>query len=235
MNRLQRNIVAGLIFATILGSGAITYAASWDLDTIFSSLWVTKQKVKILAEKEKNGDTLTQEETTLLQTLKSKIGSFGKWGRGFAGGEGIGPMWMGKWGPMMDELTDAEKTALESMTDAQKQEFFEKKRIEMETKIEARETVIDKKLNDETLTDAQKVILEEIKTHRAEMKAKRAEQKAAFDAVTPILEKKKNGETLTTAEQSQLEAFQSKYPHPGKGGKHERGGKGKQFGGKNVQ
>ncbi len=220
MNRLQRNVVAGLIFATVLGSGAITYAASGDLETIFSSLWVTKQKVKILAEKEKSGDTLTQEETTLLQTLKSKIGSFGERGGGF-GGQG---MWMGMWGPMLDELTDAEKTALESMTDAQKKTFFESKRAEIEAKMEAKEVVIDKKLNDETLTDAEKVILEEIKTHRAEMKAKRIEQKAAFDAVKPILEKKKNGETLSTDEQSQLDAFEAKYPHPGKWGKHGRGG-----------
>lgn len=120
----------------------------------------------------------------------------------------------------MDDLTDAEKTALESMSEDEKHTFFETKRAQMEAKMEAREAVIDKKLNDEPLTDAEKTILAEIKTQRAEMKAKRAEHKAAFEAIKPVLEKKKAGETLTSEEASQLADFESKFPHPGKGGKH---------------
>lgn len=123
----------------------------------------------------------------------------------------------------MEELTDAEKTALESMTDDQKHDFFEAKRTEMEAKMEAREAVIDKKLNDEPLTDSEKTLLAEIKTQRAEMKAKRAEHKAAFEAIKPVLEKQKNGETLTSEEQAQLDAFETQFPHTGKGGKHGKG------------
>lgn len=107
------------------------------------------------------------------------------------------------------------------MTDEEKQAFFDAKRDEMEAQREQRETVIDKKLNDETLTDDEKVVLEEIKTQRAEMKAKREEQKAAFEAIKPIMEKKRNGETLTDDERAQLDAFEAQFPHPGKG--HEKG------------
>jgi len=43
-------------------------------------------------------------------------------------------------------LTDEEKTSLASMTDEQKQAFFEAKREAAKLKIEARESVIDKLL-----------------------------------------------------------------------------------------
>jgi len=48
---------------------------------------------------------------------------------------------------MENELTTDEKTSLESMTDTQKKEFFDKKRTENEAKFDAREAVIDKLLS----------------------------------------------------------------------------------------
>ena len=47
---------------------------------------------------------------------------------------------------MNNALTDEEKTALESMTDEEKQTFFETKRAQQKAKMEARESVIDKLL-----------------------------------------------------------------------------------------
>ncbi len=94
------------------------------------------------------------------------------------------------------------------MTDEQKQAFFEAKRQEQEVKMEAREVVIDKILNGETLTDEQKVIVEEIKAQRAEHKAKKAE----MESVRVLFEKVKNGETLSSDEQTKLDEFKANMP-----------------------
>lgn len=128
----------------------------------------------------------------------------------------------GHMGPMQ-ELTDAEKTALESMTDTEKQAFFDKKRAEAETKRDAREAVIDKLLAGTTLTTDEETLRKEIITERAERKAKQAEMKAKMDQIKAIMDKKKAGTTLTTEEQALLDSMPKM---DGKGGK--RGGPGKQ-------
>ena len=120
-------------------------------------------------------------------------------------------------GPGM-ELTDAEKTALESMSDTEKKAFFDKKRTEMETKMEARDTVIDKLLAGTTLTPDEEKIRQEIITERTAMKAKRAEMKAQMEKIKTIIEKKKSGQTLTTEEQTVLDSM------PKHGGRGDRDG-----------
>ena len=73
----------------------------------------------------------------------------------------------------MKELTTEEKTALESMTDAEKKAFFESKQTEAKVKMETRESVIDKLLAGTTLTSEEETIRQEIIKERAEMKAKK--------------------------------------------------------------
>lgn len=116
-------------------------------------------------------------------------------------------MWGGFW-KNQNNLTDAEKTALESMTDTEKQAFFDKKRTENEAKMEARDAVIDKLLDWTVLTDADKVIVEEIKKDRAEAKAQKAEMKE----IRTLMEKQKAWTTLTSDEQAKIDAFKSKIP-----------------------
>lgn len=118
--------------------------------------------------------------------------------------------WMGKF--MGAELTDAEKTALEAMTDTEKQTFFETKRTTQKAKIEAHENVIDKLLAWSTLTSEEEAVKAEIIKVRAERKLEREAREAEMEAIQPILEKKRNWETLTTDEQTKLDAFESNRP-----------------------
>lgn len=115
--------------------------------------------------------------------------------------------WMGKF--MGAWLTDAEKTALESMTDTEKQTFFETKRTEQKVKMEAHENVIDKLLAWSTLTSEEETLRQEIIKERAERKLERETREAEMEAIQPILEKKRNWETLTTDEQTKLDAFEA--------------------------
>lgn len=89
--------------------------------------------------------------------------------------------WMGErrggWFGHLENLTDAEKTALTSMTDEQKKAFFETKKTQMEAIRTARENVIDKLLAWTTLTQEEENIRAEIITQRAEMKVEMEEMK----------------------------------------------------------
>lgn len=88
-------------------------------------------------------------------------------------------MWWWSW--KFDKiLTSEEKAQIQNMTTEQKQDFIKTKITEMKAKRLAHETVIDKLLNWETLTDDEKKLLEEIKANRAEMKAKFSEMKWSF-------------------------------------------------------
>ncbi|MBW7954892.1 hypothetical protein H3C61_03705 [Candidatus Gracilibacteria bacterium] len=76
------------------------------------------------------------------------------------------------------KLTQEEINSLKNMTTDQKKEFFEKKSLELKQKREqefkkreAKEAVIDKLLNQETLTTEDKVLVEEIKKERADRKS----------------------------------------------------------------
>lgn len=97
------------------------------------------------------------------------------------------------------QLTDAEKTALESMSETEKKAFFEKKMTEQRAKMDAQNAVIDKLLNGESLTNADKVIVTQIKAERAKMK----EMRAKMDVIRTKLQ---NNETLTADEQATMDA-----------------------------
>lgn len=113
----------------------------------------------------------------------------------------------GMGGPMMDNLTDAEKTAFSAMSDADKRTFLEKKRTEFEAKIEARDTVIDKLLAGTSLTTEEETLRKDIITERIAMKAKHTEMKAEMEKIKVILDKKQAGTALTTEEQALLDSM----------------------------
>lgn len=115
--------------------------------------------------------------------------------------------WM--WGWMIDNLTDEEKTALESMTSEERQTFMETKRTEQEAKRESHETVIDKLLAWTSLTSDEETIRQEIIKQRAERKVEMETRKAEMEEMKTIMDKKKAGTTLTTEEQTKLDTFQS--------------------------
>lgn len=119
-------------------------------------------------------------------------------GFGGMGGHGMGPMM---------EMTDAEKTAFEAMSDTEKQTYIETKRAEMEAKRDARESVIDKLLSGTPLTAEEEKIRQEIITERAAMKVKRAEMEAKREQIQAILAKKEAGTTLTSDEQTLLDSM----------------------------
>lgn len=218
-------ILAGTLVVALLATTA-AYAANTETSSTKWIFWKQKieltdeqksqmEEVKALFEKVKNWETLTADEQTKLDELKASMPQRWEreWGKWFHG-KWKGPRWWEwfgwKWAFWVgfDNLTDEEKTQLESMTDEQKQAFFEAKRQEQEVKMEAREVVIDKLLNGETLTDEQKVIVEEIKAQRAEHKAKKAE----MESVRVLFEKVKNGETLSSDEQTKLDEFKANMP-----------------------
>lgn len=107
----------------------------------------------------------------------------------------------------MKNLTDAEKTALKTMTDTQKKEFFEKKRAEMEAKMTAENTVIDKLLAGQTLTAEEEALRKTIITERAQRKTEMETRKAEMEKIKTILDKKKTGTPLTAEETTLLESM----------------------------
>lgn len=104
------------------------------------------------------------------------------------------------------------------MTDAQKKEFFDKKRAEMEAQHDAHEAVIDKLLAGQTLTTEEEALRQTIIKNRAEMKAKRAEMEAQRAKIETIRQKQQSGQTLTSEEQQLLDSM----PQRGKRGEHPR-------------
>ena len=220
----NKKILAGTLLATLVITTA-TYAANTNstenTKTTKQKIELTQEQkdqmeeVKALFEKVKNWETLTADEQAKVNEFKANMpqrweGKSGKWFEG----KWKGPRWdgwpEGRWGFGwgFHNLTDEEKTQLESMTDEEKQAFFETKRAEQEAKMEARETVIDKLLNGETLTDADKLIVEEIKTERAEQK----QRKLQAEELRTLFEKSKNWETLTTDEQAKLDELKANMP-----------------------
>ena len=114
------------------------------------------------------------------------------------------------------------------MTPTERQAFMEAKMTEQKALHDAKEAVIDKLINGETLSDAEKVTLETIKTERATAKANRLAQEAKMTEVKVIMEKVKAGTTLTADEQAKLDTLKSTFKQGGKkGGEGKRGGMGR--------
>lgn len=113
------------------------------------------------------------------------------------------------------------------MTDTEKKAFLEAKMTEQKALRDARETVMDKLINGEALSDTEKVTLATIKTERATMKAERVAREAQMTEIKPIMEKVRAGTTLTTDEQAKIDAFKATMKQTGKEGKDgKKGGKG---------
>ncbi|MDD3302375.1 MAG: hypothetical protein PHN31_02385 [Candidatus Gracilibacteria bacterium] len=155
--------------------------------------------IKTIMDKKKSGETLTTEEQTKLDAFEANRSE----GKGFGGD--MGGKGHGRGHFMGQELTDAEKTALQSMTDDEKKIFFEQKITEAEAKMIAEDNVIDKLLAGQTLTSDEETVRQEIIKERADRKEKKAE----MDSMRTIMGKKKNGETLTSDEQAKLDTFEA--------------------------
>ncbi|MDD2565732.1 MAG: hypothetical protein PHZ26_04150 [Candidatus Gracilibacteria bacterium] len=189
---MKTKIITVAVIATALASGAFAYADS------------------------QTGSGLTNK---IGNSLSQKFGGHkgfsgtGAENREFEKGEGMG--FVGMKGPGA-QLTETEKTQLESMTDAEKKTFLDAKKEAQKVERDAKENVIDKLINGETLTDSEKVTLEAIKVERAaqkeervKMEAQKVEMEAKMAEIKPILEKKKAGTALTEAEQTTLDTFMS--------------------------
>ena len=98
------------------------------------------------------------------------------------------------------------------MTDTQKQEFFDKKRTEMESKMTAQNAVIDKLLAGTALTAEEEAIRKEIITERATLKAEREAREAKMQQVRTILQKQQAGATLTSDEEAILASMSQHKP-----------------------
>ena len=216
----NKKLLTGLLLTTVVVSGiwasfAADTASTWTTDTnrIFRKMpeLTEAQKaemevIKTIIEKKKAWTTLTSDEQAKLTAFEANRPA---WIRRWHGDR-----WWKMWERWFwfAELTDAEKTALESMTDTEKQEFFEKKREEQKAKMESHENVIDKLLAWSTLTSEEETIKQEIITQRAERKLKQAEMEAKMAEIKPILEKKKAWTTLTSDEQTKLDEFEAQRP-----------------------
>lgn len=189
----------GMVVLSALVASIIISSANANMFWITST--TDKMEMVKLLQKSQSWETLTQEEQELLNKIKDNLswmnlfGNYKKWIN-----------WNMKW------LTDDEKTALQTMTDDEKTTFFEQKRAEKKAEIEAKkierekhEAIIDKLIDGDTLTDEEKVILEEIKTKRAERKIAQQQNEEKMQEIKMIMEKKMNWEVLTEQENKLLE------------------------------
>ncbi|MDD5213611.1 MAG: hypothetical protein PHG82_04265 [Candidatus Gracilibacteria bacterium] len=178
---MKKQIIAGIVLATLATTGAYTYASNTSTGS------VTKTEIMDLVKKVRDGVTLTTEEQAKLDAVKlnrgqkhEKIGSGSTMSGSMnemRGEMGMGGM-MGAGFSTMTQLSDAEKTALTTMTADQKKAFFDAKMTDVKAKAEAKETVIDKLLAGTALTADEETLRQEIIKDRAAMKA----QKTAMDA-----------------------------------------------------
>lgn len=106
-------------------------------------------------------------------------------------------------------LTDEEKTAIEAMSDEERNEYFESKKSEREALKNAKENVIDKLLAWDTLTSDEELIRAELIETRAEKKAEMEARKVERDEIKTIIQKKKAWEELTSDEEAKISDIKS--------------------------
>ncbi len=114
---------------------------------------------------------------------------------------------------MHKELTAEEKTALESMTDAQKKVFFDTKMQNEKANMDKEESVIDKLLAWSTLTSDEEIVRQELIKQRAERKVEMQARKTEMDAMKVVFDKKASWQTLTSDEQAKLDKFEANKPN----------------------
>ncbi len=207
-------VVVGWIWATTFANDSTNSWTTnmtkqfWRMNNLTTEQKAEMEAMKVIFDKKKAWTTLTADEQAKLDAFEAnrpawmKIGKW-HWNRWWEMG------W--KWFKWLD-LTDAEKTALATMTDTEKQTFFETKMAEQKSKMTAHENVIDKVLAWSTLTSEEETIKQEIIKERADRKSKMAEMESKMSEIKPILEKKKAWTTLTSDEQTKLDAFEAQRP-----------------------
>jgi Spy/CpxP family protein refolding chaperone len=148
--------------------------------------------------------TSTESVTSKIHTMVNGWGG----GHGHHGGGEMG-------GHKMEILTPAEQTALTSMTDTQKKDFFEKKHTEMETRHDAREAVIDKLLAGTALTAEEEILRKTIITEHAAHQIEEVTMKTKMTQMKAIFDKKRAGIALTVDEQKLLDSMPKMGGHRG--------------------
>lgn len=136
---MNNKILSVVLVAGIASTGfaGISAANSGALD------FGDKTEIRELFLKAKSGETLTADEQSTLDTAKENRGEKGAKHGGKRKGGG--------------NLTDEEKTSLESMTDDEKQAFFDAKKETMNAEKEASRAVVAKLINGESLTADEEV------------------------------------------------------------------------------
>lgn len=220
---MKKQIITGAVISALALTWVYSSYASWDTSSTDTTTKTVKQmpeltdaqkaemeKIKTILDKKKAGTTLTTDEQTLLDKFEANKPKRPEWNDEWRWDKWP---WMLRdgWFWWIDELTDEEKTSLESMTDEQKQAFFEAKREAEKLKREAKESVIDKLLVWETLTADEEVVKAEIIKERAEQKTKKAEMETKMAAIKVILDKQKAWTTLTTEEQASLDSMKKEH------------------------
>ena len=74
---------------------------------------------------------------------------------------------------------------------------------------ESHKNVMNKLMDGETLTNDEQILVEEMKTRRAENSVYREERQAKREELAPIIEKRRAWEELTEDEQATLDAFRT--------------------------
>lgn len=135
------------------------------------------------------GDNIEQRVDTLESKIQERVWGDGK--RGFG---------KRKW---LKNLTDAEKLALESMSDEEKQVFFEAKKAEKKAQKEVRKAVVDKLIAGESLSSSEEDIRLEALAKIEERSGKKS--KPGADIIAKVLA----GDELTADEQAELIQMQA--------------------------
>ncbi|MFA5917150.1 MAG: hypothetical protein WC850_02840 [Candidatus Gracilibacteria bacterium] len=216
----NKKILTGLLLTAVVvgGIGATTFANDstnsgttntvrgyGKMNNLTAEQKIEMTAIKVIMQKKKNGETLTTDEQAKLTAFEANrpagmgMGMLMGKGQGGRGGE------IGERG-FENNLTDAEKTALTTMTDSEKQTFFETKMTEQKAKMITHENVIDKLLAGQTLTPSEETTKQEIIKERADRKIEMQKRQADMAEIKTILEKKKAGTTLTSDEQAKLDA-----------------------------
>ncbi len=172
----------------ILAGALITAIAATSIwvsfaDETTTSTWTTSKKferqeltteqkaqmeaMRTILDKKRNWETLTAEEESQLAEFEANKPEMWRWEWKMGKWQ-----WKGRWdrGGFINNLTEEEKTALDSMTDDEKKAFFETKKAENDAKRTSHENVIDKLLSWEKLTAEEEVVRAEIIKERSERK-----------------------------------------------------------------
>lgn len=183
------------VLSVVLVAGiAATGFAGVSSANLSGSGFTVDAEIKELIMKARSGEDLSVQEQAKIDELKAQFSerkSDGK--RGYKGhGKRSG----------FKMLTDEEKAELESMSDEERQAFFEAKKEEMKAKKQAAKTLIDTLIAGGALTSEQETL-------RAEMLEKIAEHGGKRDNA-PVIEKLLKGEQLTDEDRAVIEEMQAR-------------------------